>query len=77
MFDTWGVSIKTKERLERGTGKGLHFGVVITLKDIEGKNRIDEFIQRCKAGYWFTEEVDIQTMVENYIAEEEEIVFKE
>lgn len=77
VFDTWGVSIKTKERLERGTGKGLHFGVVITLKDIEGKNRIDEFIQRCKAGYWFAEEVDIQTMVENYIAEEEEIVFNE
>ena len=76
-FDTWGLSIKTKERLESGAGKGLHFGVVITLKDIEGKNRIGEFIQRCRAGYWFTEEVDVQSMVENYIAEEEEIVFKE
>lgn len=74
MFNTWGLSIKSKNRLEKGTEKGLHFGVVITLKDIEGKNRIGEFIQRCNP-YWFAEEVDIQTMVENYIAEEEDIVF--
>jgi hypothetical protein len=77
VFDTWGLSIKKKERLESDAGKGLHFGVVITLKEIEGKNRIQEFIQRCKAGYWFTEEVDVQTMVENYLAEDAEIEFDE
>ena len=77
VFDTWGLSIKKKERLEGDAGKGLHFGVVITLKEIEGKNRIQEFIQRCKAGYWFTEEVDVQTMIENYLAEDAEIEFDE
>ena len=76
-FNTWGLSIKTKERLEKASGKGLHFGVVITLREIEGKNRIDEFIQRCRSGYWFVEEVDVHTMVENYIAEDVEIEFSE
>lgn len=73
--DFWGVSIKAKERLEDRSGEGLHFGLVVTLKEIEGKNRIHEFIQRCSASNWFVNEIDIETMNENYINEEAQIVF--
>ena len=38
----WGLSIKTKERLAPQTGRGMSFGVVITLKEMYGENRIDE-----------------------------------
>ena len=45
----WGISIKTKERLEKRDGEGIKFGVVVTLKEISGVNRIDEFIILKKA----------------------------
>lgn len=41
----WGVSIKTKERLNFGDGANLKFGIIITLKEVNGQNRIQEFIQ--------------------------------
>ena len=45
----WGVNIITKERLESKFGKGLHFGVVVTLRELGGVNRISEFMQLCRA----------------------------
>ncbi|HAO6490003.1 TPA: S8 family peptidase, partial [Listeria monocytogenes] len=42
----WGMSIKTKERLNASDGEGIRFGVVVTLKEINGVNRIDDFIQQ-------------------------------
>lgn len=40
----WGLSIKTKERLAPKAGRGFRFRVVVTLKEMNGVNRIDEFI---------------------------------
>ena len=34
----WGLSLKTKERLDEKFGEGLTFGIVITLKEIKGIN---------------------------------------
>ena len=45
--ELWGISIKTKERLEKRDGEGIKFGIVITLKEINGINRIDDFIRLC------------------------------
>ena len=73
----WGLSIKSKERLENRAGKGLHFGLIITLREIENKNRIGEFVQLCSANNWFVNEIDIDTMNENYISEEAEISFED
>ncbi len=77
MYDSWGLSVKKKERLNTSAGEGIHFGLVITLKEIDGINRIEEFIQRCRANSWLTEEVDIQALLENYINEEQDIVFED
>ena len=41
----WGLSIKIKERLKKNYDKDMQFGVVITLKEMKGINRIDDFIK--------------------------------
>lgn len=75
MYDNplWGISIKTKNRINQEDGKNLRFGIVITLKEIHGKNRIDEFIHQCSFHQWFIEEVDIKNKFDIYNVAEEEI----
>jgi len=72
----WGLSIKTKERLEERFGAGLKFGVVITLKEIRGVNRIDEFIYNAQLKGWLVNQIDIETRVDIYNMAEEEIEFE-
>ena len=79
MYDNplWGISIKTKNRINQEDGINLRFGIVITLKEIHGKNRFDEFIHQCSFHKWFVEEVDIQNRFDIYNVAEEEIKFDE
>ncbi len=60
----WGISIKTKERLDRHYGENIRFGLVVTLHAIDGVNRIDEFIQRCSLRTWIVNKIDIDTQIE-------------
>lgn len=71
----WGISIKTKERLAGKNGKGMPFGVVVTLKEMNGVNRIDEFIKRCILRGWIVNEVDIVNRMDVYHSAEEDIKF--
>ena len=73
----WGLSLKTKERLEKKYGVGLKFGIVITLKEIDGVNRIDEFIKNCSLRNWLVTRVDVKQRVDIYNIAEEEIDFSE
>ncbi|AEC02476.1 S8 family peptidase [Parasphaerochaeta coccoides] len=73
----WGMTIKKKERLENHSGQGLHFGVVVTLKEINGVNRYAEFMQLCRANGWFVNEVDIHARVNVYTKAESEVVFED
>lgn len=77
VYDTkmWGLSIKTTERLEEKYGEGLNFGVVITLKEINGVNRIDEFIKQCFLKNWLVTPVNVETRIDIYNIAEEEIEF--
>ena len=79
MYDNplWGISVKTKNRIRQEDGISLKFGIVITLKEIHGKNRINEFIQQCSFHQWFVEEVQIENKIEIYNSSEEEIKFEE
>lgn len=72
---TWGLSIKTKERLRGKNGKGLPFGVVITLKNMKGENRIDDFIKLCMLRGWVVNSIDVVNRVEVFEKAEEEITF--
>jgi hypothetical protein len=73
----WGLSLKTKERLEKKYGVGLKFGIVITLKEIDGVNRIDEFIKNCAIRGWLVNRIDIEQRIDIYNLAEEEIDFSE
>lgn len=66
MYDNknWGMEIKTNNRLDPKDGMGIRFGVVVTLKEINGVNRIDEFIRNCTLNGWMVNKVDVQTRVD-------------
>lgn len=71
----WGLSIKTKERLKEKNGRGLSFGVVVTLKEMNGQNRIDDFIKLCMVRGWVVNRIDIENQIDIYNKAEEEIEF--
>ncbi len=59
-----GLSIKTKERLDPKAGRGLRFGVVVTLREMYGENRIDDFIKMCMMRGWVVNRLDVHTQVD-------------
>lgn len=71
----WGVSMKTKERLQSGGGESLDFGLVITLKNIRGENRIQEFEQLCQSRGWLVTDVDVQTQIDIYNQADTEVTW--
>lgn len=71
----WGISITTKERLEDRSGRNMRFGIVITLKAIDGVNRHNHFMQHCRANGWFIHEIDIDVMNRIYEQAEQTIEF--
>jgi len=72
----WGLSIKTKERLTNRHTEKLPFGVVVTLKEMNGINRIDEFTKLCMARGWLVNQLDVQNQLDIYSIAEEEIKFE-
>ena len=72
----WGLSIKTKDRQNLEDGKGMKFGVVITLKEINGVNRYDDFIKQCSFKGWLVNKVDIESKLDFYNKAEENIEFE-
>lgn len=72
----WGISLKTKERLRGNAGNGLNFGVVITLKEINGQNRIDDFIKLCSLKGWIVNRINVKNTVELFTKAEEDISFE-
>ncbi|HMS93244.1 MAG TPA: S8 family peptidase [Candidatus Saccharibacteria bacterium] len=71
----WGLSVKTNERLNNNDGENIRFGIVATLKEINDKNRISTFIQKCQLRGWLVEQIDVDTQVDIYAAADEEVDF--
>lgn len=72
----WGMEIKTNNRLDPKDGVGLRFGVVVTMKEINGVNRIDEFVKNCYLNGWLVNEIDIQVKQDIQQKLNEEIEFQ-
>ena len=72
----WGLCIRTKERQDPNAGNGLAFGVVITLKEMNGINRMDNFIQMCMMHGWIVNEYDLDALQKVYEKAEEDIDFE-
>ena len=71
----WGISIISKERLSSKMDKDLNFGAVITLREVNGINRIDDFIKACTLRGWIVSEIDIENQMDIYNTNQEEIIF--
>lgn len=71
----WGMEIKTNNRLDPEDDIGLRFGVVVTIKEMYGINRIDEFIKNCNLNGWLVNAIDIQNRIEIHEKINEEIHF--
>lgn len=69
----WGLMIRTKERLDTKTGNGMKFGVVVTLREINGFNRIQDFMNLCMVRGWLVNKLDIENKNAIYNKAEEEI----
>ena len=72
----WGISLKTKERLSGNSGRGMAFGLVITLKEINGQNRIEDFIRLCSLRGRIVNRINIENQIEIFNKSEQEIEFE-
>lgn len=70
----WGLNIKSKQRTDKNR-KPLRFSIVITLKELGGVNRIDEFINQCSLRGWLVNKVNIENNVDVYNIAEQELKF--
>ena len=69
----WGMEIKTSNRLDSRDGVGVRFGVVVTLKEINGVNRIEEFIRNCNLRGWIVNRLDVENRIDIHKKLNEEI----
>lgn len=72
----WGMEIKTNNRLNPTDGIGIRFGVVVTLKEMNNVNRIDEFIRNCSLNKWFVNTIDIKNRIDMHQKVNEDIEFE-
>lgn len=72
----WGLRVTSNNRLDPKDGEGIAFGVVVTLKEIKGVNRIDEFIKNCHLNGWIVNELDIDLKLDIHETLSEDIEFE-
>ncbi len=71
----WGISITSKERLADSLSGNLNFGVVVTLREIDGVNRIQDFITACTLRGWIVNEISVDNRLMLYSKNQEEVTF--
>lgn len=73
----WGISIVSKERLTTSMTSNLNFGVVVTLREINGVNRIQDFITACTLRGWIVNEISLENRLILYNKNQQEVTFDE
>lgn len=58
----WGVSVKRKQRLDNKK-EPVRFGLVVTLREVHGVNRIHDFMQKARLAGWIVNEVNVDARV--------------
>ena len=67
------MEIKSNNRSYFKDEKGLRFGVVVTLKEINGVTRIDDFIKNCHLSGGVVNKIDIKRRIDVYSSFNEDI----
>lgn len=75
--DRWGIAFCSKERLSARNGQGMRIGFVVTLKELSGKNRIEEFVHGCLARGWVVTRIDMHQRMDLIAAAEAEVMFED
>ena len=70
------IEVKTNNRLNPKDGMGVRFGAVVTLKEMNGVNRIDVFIRNCNLNKWLVNIVDLTNRVDIHLKVNENIQFE-
>lgn len=62
MYDSpmWEIELFSKERLVNYKKSKVRFAVVVTMRSIDGKSRVDNFIKQCIRRGWIVSKVNIQ-----------------
>lgn len=71
----WGISLTSKERPRMAKHDDLNFGLVITVKNIKGNNKINEFKHSCLLRGYIVNEIDVKNQIDVYEKAQEEIQF--
>ena len=72
----WGMMIRKSSRYQRGSHEPQRFGVVVTIHNLKGENRIDAFIRQCSAIGWIVERVEIDNELKIYERSQVEVEFE-
>lgn len=70
-----GVKMTVKGRLT-SVHETIPFGIVVTLKEINGVNRISDFIKKCELKGWFVNQVNVENRIDINLKADEEIEFE-
>lgn len=70
---SWGLSIKKTGRFREPDRNKVNYGIVITLKEINGINRIKEFFRLCNSKGWMVHELNVENRNDMYINSEKDI----
>lgn len=73
----WGFSLVAKKRLDATEREELPFGLVISLKAMDGVNRLAVFLQHCRANQINVDQIDIAQSIEFHQLIEEDIHFED
>lgn len=72
----WGFCVTSKERRSHPLREDLNFGAVVTLKEIKGINRIDDFKHACLLRGYIVTELEAHNQIEIYETSQEDIIFQ-
>ena len=60
----WGISVSYSDRLDPEHKNTIPWGIVVTLKATDGKNRYVDFIHNCELNGWLVTQINYETSVE-------------
>lgn len=72
----WGFSVTSKERSSASKRADLNFGAVVTLKEINGLNRIEEFKHSCLLRGYIVTELHVHNQLDIYETSQQDIIFE-
>lgn len=72
----WGFCVTSKERVSVPKKENLNFGAVVTLKEINNVNRIEEFKHSCLLRGYIVTELEVHNQIDIYESSQQDIIFE-